>query len=84
MYQRCANGQGARGGKTCCTTAFTIAFQGHSRAALFRIHLIRREKLSMRNNGYRFDITGYFLGAFLFWAPVTLRLHFLTLSPNFG
>ena len=63
-------GPGARSGKTC-TTAFAIALQGRSRAALFRIHLIQLETLSMRKDSYKFNITGYFPRVPLFWASVT-------------
>ena len=73
MYQRCPNAPGACSGKTCCTAAFTIAFQGRSRPALFR-NLIQLEKLSMRNDSSRFDIMGYFPGVPLFGASVTLKL----------
>ena len=66
-------GPGARSGNVCCTTAFTLSFQGRSRAAVFCIHLIQPDKLSMRNDSYG-DITGYFPVVPLFWASVTLSM----------
>ena len=66
------NGPGARSGNACCTTAFALSFQGRSRAAVFRIHLIQLEKLSMRNDSCRFDIAGYFTGVPLLWESETV------------
>ena len=66
-------GPGACSGNVCCTTAFTLSFQGRSRAAVFCIHLIQPDKLSMRNDSYG-DITGYFPVVPLFWASVTLSM----------